>query len=114
MNQSVTQDAAVSQKGWADLTAYLYPLGEINQSERKKKNKTKQIKRRHETLTSWGAKTPRNKILPSSSNSDVMDLERIDKAVVGALFGGGGAKNEQEKGKWVKTFLLFSVIDFSE
>lgn len=35
--------------------------------------------------------------LPSSSNSEVIDLERIDRAVVGALFGGGGAKRKRER-----------------
>ena len=31
-------------------------------------------------------------LLPSSSSSEVIDLERMDRAVVGALFGGGGAR----------------------
>ena len=34
-------------------------------------------------------------ILPSSSSSEVMDLERIDSAVVGALLGGGGASGNE-------------------
>lgn len=37
------------------------------------------------------------KLLPSSSSSDVMDLERMDRAVVGARFGGGGAEEESER-----------------
>lgn len=34
-------------------------------------------------------------LLPSSSSSEVIDLERIDRAVVGALFGGGGAEGHR-------------------
>lgn len=36
-------------------------------------------------------------LLPSSSSSDVMDLERSVSAVVGARFGGGGAVGRQER-----------------
>lgn len=35
------------------------------------------------------------KTLPSSSSSEVMDLERMDRAVVGARFGGGGAEGHR-------------------
>lgn len=37
----------------------------------------------------WGGRDWR--LLPSSSSSEVMDLERRVRAVVGARFGGGGA-----------------------
>lgn len=38
----------------------------------------------------------RNSVVPSpsSSSSEVMDLERMDRAVVGARFGGGGAEED--------------------
>lgn len=37
------------------------------------------------------SKKQSRRLLPSSSSSEVIDLERMDRAVVGALFGGGGA-----------------------
>lgn len=77
--------------GYAALTAYLYPLLTVN--------KPSGEKREHRMLGSCDMpnSTYYKRVLPSSSSSEVMDLERMDKAVVGALFGGGGAgKTEHE------------------
>lgn len=38
------------------------------------------------------------RLLPSSSSSEVMDLERRVRAVVGARFGGGGAEGADRRG----------------
>lgn len=46
---------------------------------------------RHRPRGDVQAESHSETFLPSSSNSDVIDLERMDSAVVGALFGGGGA-----------------------
>lgn len=48
-------------------------------------------------------------LLPSSSSSDVIDFERIDRAVVGALFGGGGAE-QRETDMWPKAGRSSAVI----
>lgn len=48
-------------------------------------------------VASAGACEQRIRILPSSSSSEVMDLDRMDRAVVGALFGGGGAEGHRGK-----------------
>lgn len=58
-------------------------------------------------------------ILPMSSSSDVIDLERMDSAVLGARFGGGGAKGNNNTHCFIYTrvsqiktncFLLHSLL----
>lgn len=64
-------------------------------SEREREREEKELVRnRHPD--DEDVKTLTTLLLPSSSSSDVMDLERMDKAVVGARFGGGGAEEHIE------------------
>lgn len=91
-------------KGWkeqndkvcAAVTAYLYPLPRVREREREEKEL---VRNRHPD--DEDVKTLNTLLLPSSSSSDVMDLERMDKAVVGARFGGGGAEEHIET-EWCK------------
>lgn len=81
--------------GSAALSAYLYPLVRDKPTS---KNEGEGQKRerggvRHRPRGDVQVESQSEMFLPSSSNSDVIDLERIDSAVVGALFGGGGAIN---------------------
>lgn len=52
-------------------------------------------------------------VLPMSSSSDVIDLERMDSAVVGARFGGGGAKENNDTHCFIYTRVSQMKNNFS-
>lgn len=54
---------------------------------------------------SAGLGRPDGRLLPSSSSSEVMDLERRVRAVVGARLGGGGASGADWRDRGVRTWL---------
>ena len=93
--------------GCAARTAYLYPL-EWDDPMRTTEGDREQLLDTHFLVEGT---TQTRRLLPSSSSSEVMDLERMDRAVVGALFGGGGAAGQSHSdGKTEITFYSHSKI----
>lgn len=83
-------------KGYAALLLTFVHCCEINRSLRIERGTKRSVVRYRLPYVGVTTRTT-SKFLPSSSSSEVIDLERIERAVVGALLGGGGAEGERER-----------------